>query len=564
MGRIIGIDLGTTNSAMAFMDGKEPRIIPNDRGNRITPSVVAFTDTGDVLVGESAKNQAIINASRTILAVKREMGRQKVYEVDEKAYSPQEISALILQKLKADAESFLGEEVNDAVITVPAHFSEKQRVATQEAGRLAGLRIRRIINEPTAAALAYAYRSNEHNRILVYDLGGGTFDVSCLLKEDSKFIVRSTAGNNNLGGIDFDELVLDIVLDHFENESGIEIRNDKILMQQLLEQVEQAKIELSSRESALIALPFIGGTGKPVHLSYQLQRTDFNKMIDPLLQQTIKLTMRAVKEAHFGIEGIDTLVFSGGSSRIPLVRTYVSRALNPEHAKQVNPDEIVALGAAVQASMITEVNDDISVKDVTSYNLGVEIEGDKFINILSRNTQLPAEIRKMFTTVSDNQSSVEIHVLQGDENKASANLSLGRFLLAGIREGKRGEARIEVVFQIDVDGIAHIKAHDIDTGSEQKITVNPVEDDTNGKKHPLMLKARVVSLQNRVASLFDNYKNSIDPPFRREIKDALKESKKAVERVDKEKLSECRIILETIIGELNAMYQETEAGLGNA
>ncbi len=409
---IIGVDLGTTNSAVAFMDGNEPRVIPNKRGSRITPSVVAFTDSGDILVGESAKNQAIVNAGRTITAVKRTMGSTTAFEIAGRAYRPEE---------------YLGSEVHDAVITVPAHFSEAQRRATQEAGRLAGLRVARILNEPTAAALAYAYKTPGDRRILVDDLGGGTLDVTCLKKQGMDFRVLAAEGDNHLGGIDFDRLLLDRVVEKFETDSDMSIRSEPVLMQQLAGLTEQAKIELSTRESAHIALPFFGGLSesggrqRPLHLSFEINRETFNELIDGLVQRTVKLTMKAVKTAGFGIRGVDSLVLSGGSSRIPLVGSYLKRALNLEKVALVNPDEMVALGAAVQAGILSgeaRSTDKIEVHDVMPYNLGVEIEGDQFVTVLARNTAISAEAQPTFTTVSDDQASVEIHVLQGDRRAA--------------------------------------------------------------------------------------------------------------------------------------------------
>jgi molecular chaperone DnaK len=552
---IIGIDLGTTNSAAAFMDGDEPVVIPNDRGNRITPSVVAVNDSGDILVGEAAKNQAVINAERTVLAVKRRMGSSEVIQLGDRAYSPEEISSFILRKIRLDCEGYLGSEVREAVITVPAHFSERQRTATKEAGRLAGLRVLRIVNEPTAAALAYAHKTETSRNILVYDLGGGTFDVTCLIKEGDSFRVRSTVGDNHLGGVDFDRLMLERVLDDFESKSGLSIRTEPVLLQQLMEMVESAKIDLSTRDSALVALPFIGGSGKPVHLSYTIRRDELNELIAELVKRTINLTLKAVREGGFGVRGIDSLVLSGGSSRIPLVHTYLRRALGLEKVALVNPDEIVAMGAAVQASILQGQGG--SVQDVLSYTLGVEIEGDQFVGILQRNTPLPADAKKLFTTVADNQSAVEIHVLQGEEEKAGRNISLGRFLLSGIREAKRGEPRVEVDFAVDPDGIVQVSAADVDTGARQQISVRPA-DAAEAGADAMSLTLRVESLVNRVQMLCEGRPVLEDPALATEIDEIVRIARDAMASKKPRDLTEARIALETILGELNAAYQATE------
>lgn len=549
---VIGIDLGTTNSAVAFMDGGEPVVIPNDRGNRITPSVVAVGDSGDILVGEAAKNQAVINAENTVVAVKRRMGSSEVITLADRAYSPEEISSFILRKIRLDAEAYLGTEVREAVITVPAHFSERQRTATKEAGRLAGLSVLRIVNEPTAAALAYAYKTEESHHILVYDLGGGTFDVTCLVKHDESFHVKSTFGDNHLGGVDFDRLLLEKVLEHFEAESGLSIRDEPVLLQQLLELVENAKIDLSTRESTLIALPFIAGAGRPVHLSYTVRRDEFDALIQELVSRTVKLTLKAVREAGFGTRGIDSLVLSGGSSRIPLVHTYLRRALGLEKVALVNPDEIVAMGAAVQASLLSGAKG--SVHDVLSYTLGVEIEGDQFVGILDRNTPIPASAKRVFTTVADDQSAVEIHVLQGEETSASFNISLGRFLLSGIREARRGEPRVEVSFDVDADGIVHVSASDVDTGARQQISLRPVE----AEEGETTLPRRVESLVNRVEMLAQGRPVLEDPGLATEIEEITRIARTALSAGRRRDLNEARIALETILGELNAAYQAAE------
>ncbi len=560
MKAIIGIDLGTTNSAIAFMDGEEPRVIPNDRGNRITPSVVAISESGEILVGESAKNQAIVNARHTISAVKRTMGSATRFDILGRSYSPEEISSFILRKLKQDAETYLGTRVTDAVITVPAHFSEIQRRATQEAGRLAGLRVQRILNEPTAAALAYAYKTPGDRNILVYDLGGGTFDVTCLQKSGSVFSVLATEGDNHLGGIDFDAALRERVLAEFEGNSGVKIREEPVLLQQLSELVERAKIELSTRESAHIVMPFLGGgtNGRPVHLSSAISRSLFNQLIDESVQQTIRLTKTAVRTAGFGLRGIDSLVLSGGSSRIPLVHTYLKRALNLDRVALVNPDEIVAIGAAVQASLLGQ-NGKTDVNDVTAYNLGVEIEGDQFITVLSRNTAIPVEIEKTFTTVTDRQVSVEIHVLQGDSPTASRNVSLGRFLLSGIRVGARGEPRVSIRFSVDSDGLVWVSARDVETGAEQKITVIPdVTGDRSQKEAEFDVAARVSALVDRVTLLYEQEQGRLEASFSTEIQDLVQTARAAIEANELRTLHECHLALETIIGELHIELGSSE------
>ena len=563
MKRVIGIDLGTTNSSVAFMDGDEPTIIPNDRGNRITPSVVAFGDRNEILVGESAKNQAVINAERTVVAVKRFMGEDKTFVIDGRRCTPEDISSYILKKLKKDAESYLGEEIREAVITVPAHFSERQRRATQEAGRLAGLKVRRVLNEPTAAALAYAYRARGVKNILVYDLGGGTFDVTCLRKEGKVYTVKATSGNNRLGGIDFDSRLLERVLGRFEKESGLDLRRDKVVLQQLRDQAENAKIELSSRDSALIALPFVSGSNKPIHLNCSLTRKEFEALISDLIEETINLTAKALRDAGMKSGDVDTLILSGGSSRIPFVQTRLHQEFRFRVEKKVNPDEIVALGAAVQAGLLEGTSEDIVLRDVTAYALGVEIDGDRFIELVPRNTTLPVESRKVFTTVEDRQTSVEVHVLQGESKRASENVSLGRFLLAGIRSGARGDPRIEVVFAIDVDGLVTVRAKDEDTRAEQRMTVVPAADrESKGDVSSVLnLKARMNALLDRVSRIADTYRSSLDGGFRREIEELVKLTHSAILKEDVGEMKRNQAALEIIIGELKERVPKAEIQL---
>ncbi len=548
----IGIDLGTTNSVAAFLDAGEAKIIPNERGNHLTPSIVSLADGGDILVGESAKNQAVMYADRTVRHIKRRMGGRDLASLGGRSYSPEEISSFILRHMKRQCESHLGTDVNDAVVSVPAHFSEAQRRATMEAGQLAGLRVRRLINEPTAAALAFAREQHSDGRYLVYDLGGGTFDITCLEKSGMTFTVKASRGDNHLGGADFDQLLLDRVRAEFAEQAGFDVAADAVLLQQLTDLIEQAKIELSSRDSAMIGLPFVGAS-KPIHLRYTIGRDEFNELIGPLLQRTIDLTMACVEDAGFGLDGIDGLVLSGGSSRIPLVRTYLHRALGIDTAGKVNPDEIVAVGAAVQAGILDDNRDNISLNDVTPYSLGVEIEEDTYVRVLARNTQIPATARRVFTTVSDNQSSVEIRVLQGDNDRASENRSLGRFLLSGIREGRRGEPRIEVTFTVDADGIAHVTARDVDTTVEQRITVTPEPEEGVSAE---TMALRLSSLINRVSSLAAHSRDAVDRDFVGEVEELIDFARGAVERRELRHLREAQIALEAVLHELNAAAEE--------
>ncbi len=550
MPRTVGIDLGTTNSAIAFMEGADPRLIPNNRGNRITPSVVAFGE--EILVGESAKNQAIVNADRTVQHVKRLMGSPEPIEIGGKQFSPEDVSSYILRKLKTDAEAFLGEGVSRAVITVPAHFGEAQRSATKEAGRLAGLDVRRIVNEPTAAALAYAARAARRENILVYDLGGGTFDVTCLVKDGLDYTVVSTTGDGRIGGVDFDALLMERVLAAFESELGGGIGSDPILLQQLDALVEAAKIELSTSDVATIAMPFISGQGRPVHLTRRVFREEFNELIESLVASTLDLTRQALSESGFAAQGVDRLVFAGGSTRIPLVRSRLLAELDLREVPQINPDEVVALGAAVQASLL-DAGTPYRLQDVTGYALGVEIENDSSVEVIARNTPLPAEGKRTFTTVSDAQTSVEINVLQGESDRASENASLGRFLLSGVQQGKKGQPRIEVTFRLDVDGIAHIFAEDTQTRARHAIIVTPLDQGTAGSR-----ETQVLSLARRLETLLAQGGDLIDQDLRQESEEMISRSRQVVESSAEKKLPECKLALETLIGEVTLTAPPSE------
>ena len=487
MSKTIGIDLGTTNSCVAVMEGGEAVVITNREGMRTTPSVVAFTKDGERIVGEPAKRQAVTNPDRTISSIKREMGRDYKVDIDGKNYTPQEISAIILQKLKADAESYLGEKVTEAVITVPAYFTDAQRQATKDAGKIAGLEVKRIINEPTAAALAYGVdKDTSDEKVLVFDLGGGTFDVSILEIADGTFEVLATNGNNKLGGDDFDKVLVDYIAEEFMKTDGVDLRKDKMSAQRLKDEAEKAKKELSSTLTTNINLPFITATAEgPKHLNMDITRAEFNKLTAHLVEQTMEPTRKALQDSGLSVNDLAKILLVGGSTRIPAVQDAIKKFTGKEPSKNINPDECVALGAAIQAGVLAGDVKDVLLLDVTPLSLGIETLGGVFTKIIERNTTIPTKKSQVFSTAEDNQTAVDIHVLQGEREFADANVTLGRFRLDEIPPARRGLPQIEVTFDIDSNGIVHVTAKDLGTGKENKITItsstNLSEDEINKK-----------------------------------------------------------------------------------
>lgn len=474
MSKVIGIDLGTTNSCVAVMEGGEAVVIPNSEGKRTTPSIVAFTKDGERLVGETAKRQAITNPDNTVSSIKRHMGTDHKVTINGKTYTPQDISAFILQKLKTDAESYLGEKVTDAVITVPAYFTDSQRQATKDAGKIAGLNVLRIINEPTAASLAYGIDKEENlHTIMVFDLGGGTFDVSILEIGEGVFEVKATNGNNHLGGDDFDDVIVNYLADQFKKDNGIDLRKDKMALQRLREAAENAKKELSSTMSTSINLPFITATQDgPRHMNVDLTRAKFNELTSFLVDKTIEPTKKALADAKLTASDIEKVILVGGSTRTPSVQEAVKRITNKDPHKGINPDECVALGAAIQGGVLTgEFGKDILLVDVTPLSLGIETLGGVFTKLIERNTRIPTKKSQIFSTAADNQTAVDIHVLQGERQMADGNITLGRFQLSGIPPAQRGIPQIEVTFDVDANGIVNVSAKDKGTGKEQKITI---------------------------------------------------------------------------------------------
>lgn len=511
MSKVIGIDLGTTNSCVAVMEGGEAVVIPNPEGNRTTPSVVGFKKDGERIVGETAKRQAITNPDRTIISIKRHMGTNHKESIDGKDFTPQEISAIILQKLKSDAEAYLGQAVTQAVITVPAYFNDSQRQATKDAGKIAGLEVLRIVNEPTAAALAYGLEKSEDQTILVYDLGGGTFDVSILELGDGFFEVKATSGDNHLGGDDFDQVIIDYLVAEFKKDQGIDLSKDKAAVQRLKDAAEKAKKELSGVMTSTISLPFITMVdGVPQHLEVNLSRAKFEELSAPLVERTLGPTRQALSDAGMSTSDIDKIVLVGGSTRIPAVQEAIKKLTGKEPHKGVNPDEVVALGAAVQAGVLTGDVKDVVLLDVTPLSLGIETAGGVFTKMIDRNTTIPTSKSQVFSTYADNQPSVEIHVLQGERQMANGNKTLGRFTLGDIPLAPRGVPQIEVTFDIDANGIVNVSAMDKGTGKSQKITITSSSGLSDDEIEKMMKDAELNAEEDRKRKELVEAKNGAD------------------------------------------------------